>query len=737
MHRSGTSLTAQLAEKAGCRLPDDLMPGHSLDNPAGYFESRAVATINNQFLAAIGSHWKDPGALPPDAFGGEAAESARNAIDEFLKRYPEVDLLLKDPRISRLCPLWIPVLKRHFPRICTILVVRHPDQVYRSLKRRAEHAPIAAAAITSVVHSDLLWWRYTLEALYHTQDLPPLILGFEDLISSPERILSLIRKQIDPTAADQEDCTTVDIREPMSTSGPTPERSLPWYRFVIGSHRIFLEGGDREFISHAYQWSRLRVPLGDWPGDTPGGDPGIFVDGLAKELSGSIHIPAFSCIGGPGEYPFSVSSRQMSGSGRADSLDSGLSLNDGQGHVPACTVEPANNPPDPSNPVGKSLNDQDAGQRRDQDHGLLHRFPFVHSQGTSIDYCFVSPDPSTRGHIYRVKNPTDALLRDGYSACWLRPGRSSGIGTVIDRARCVIFHRCPDSPELRWMVDKARRSGGILCYDIDDYIFSPAALSDGTIPFALDFPPEKQREWLDRIRLYESAMATADIIVTPTNTLSRLAVDHFSRPAVTIPNCFSPENLALSSYWRNSNRRDPGIIRIGYASGTGTHDRDFSIVAGVLDHLLETDPRVRVRIIGPLDSGLNSRSAERVERRPLVRHIDLAQELSAFDINIIPLIDSPFCGAKSPLKYFEASLVGVPTIASHNSTYAELIEPGSDGMLADSESAWDACLARLLDDPALRNSLAEKAFEKSMRTFSIDRNIQRYVSLLSEQAGIT
>lgn len=88
-------------------------------------------------------------------------------------------------------------------------------------------------------------------------------------------------------------------------------------------------------------------------------------------------------------------------------------------------------------------------------------------------------------------------------------------------------------------------------------------------------------------------------------------------------------------------------VRIGYASGTPTHDADFGEIRPVVQRLLSEDPRLRLRIVGTLEPALNSPSAiAQVEHRSLVRHINLAQELSEFHINLAPLQSNPFVTQK-------------------------------------------------------------------------------------------
>src|SRR6202035_5617488 len=67
---------------------------------------------------------------------------------------------------------------------------------------------------------------------------------------------------------------------------------------------------------------------------------------------------------------------------------------------------------------------------------------------------------------------------------------------------------------------------------------------------------------------------------------------------------------------------------------------------------------------------------------------ELPDELARFDINIAPLeVGNPFCEAKSELKFFEAALVEVCTVASPTGPLQRAIREGETGKLADTVDA--------------------------------------------------
>ena len=76
------------------------------------------------------------------------------------------------------------------------------------------------------------------------------------------------------------------------------------------------------------------------------------------------------------------------------------------------------------------------------------------------------------------------------------------------------------------------------------------------------------------------------------------------------------------------------------------------------------------------------------------------------DINLAPLEPgNPFCEAKSELKFFEAAIVGVPTIASATEPFAAAIEDGVSGLLATDTQGWRRALDLLVTSEDRRRAI--------------------------------
>jgi hypothetical protein len=183
MHRSGTSVLSALLARAGFDTPRDLMPATS-DNPHGYWESRRIVQANNSLLVAANTHWNDDSQIPANWLTSPERDvdikAIRNVIrDEYgLSR----NLLIKDPRICRLLPLWTQALSQDHITTRCILIHRHPNAVAKSLAARASSKAFAPAAICSHSRSALLWLRYTLDAEKHSRNSERFIVNYDFLL---------------------------------------------------------------------------------------------------------------------------------------------------------------------------------------------------------------------------------------------------------------------------------------------------------------------------------------------------------------------------------------------------------------------------------------------------------------------------------------------------------------------------------------------------------------------------
>ena len=137
MHRSGTSAVARALNLLGVDFGEELIgPAH--DNPRGFWEDRRIVEIHDSLLHAIGRPWDDPRPLPEGWLDLKPAREALEALGALLTRMPWSAPVrgIKDPRMSRLLPLWERLLQSLKIEFVTLLCVRDPQAVAASMLAR-------------------------------------------------------------------------------------------------------------------------------------------------------------------------------------------------------------------------------------------------------------------------------------------------------------------------------------------------------------------------------------------------------------------------------------------------------------------------------------------------------------------------------------------------------------------------------------------------------------------------
>ncbi|NDV02627.1 sulfotransferase family protein [Pseudoroseicyclus tamaricis] len=174
MHRSGTSMFTRLLSGLGADMPATLI-GASPTNPAGHWESRKIQSLNDEILAALGGHWHDWRSLPEGWETSEVTEGFREeATADLGSEFGDSALFtLKDPRICRLAPFWLSILKEQGVEVAPIIVVRHPLEVATSLEERNRlPAPVG----------HLLWLSHVLDAEAATRGMRRCIVDYAAVI---------------------------------------------------------------------------------------------------------------------------------------------------------------------------------------------------------------------------------------------------------------------------------------------------------------------------------------------------------------------------------------------------------------------------------------------------------------------------------------------------------------------------------------------------------------------------
>ncbi|MDC7685174.1 hypothetical protein PQU92_17965 [Asticcacaulis sp. BYS171W] len=183
MHRSGTSALAGALSILGAHLPKNLMEAND-DNKKGFFESVPIMHLNDRILQSYGSKWDCWKELEVDE-RNPAGKAAVKRIQKVIESEfsGQSLLLIKDPRVCRIVPLWTAALDEMGYGVKFILPIRNPLEVAASLNKRNG---------ISATKGQLLWLRHVLDAERYTRSLPRKFLLWDDVCQNWRReILSV------------------------------------------------------------------------------------------------------------------------------------------------------------------------------------------------------------------------------------------------------------------------------------------------------------------------------------------------------------------------------------------------------------------------------------------------------------------------------------------------------------------------------------------------------------------
>lgn len=206
MHRSGTSALSGLLHSCGYALPQNLATADK-NNQKGYFESREFWGINDDIFAELGTRWDDWNTAPIDTLNADRRSHYRNRMQTVLQQEftdAASHVLIKDPRMCRLLPLWLDALQELGWSVNIVLTCRHPNEVASSLQRRDGLSP---------GFSFLMWLHYVLEAERSSRGLTRCFSSYDQVMAMGLTLIPEIHKrlQLPPPALAETSTSAADF----------------------------------------------------------------------------------------------------------------------------------------------------------------------------------------------------------------------------------------------------------------------------------------------------------------------------------------------------------------------------------------------------------------------------------------------------------------------------------------------------------------------------------------------
>jgi glycosyltransferase involved in cell wall biosynthesis len=291
---------------------------------------------------------------------------------------------------------------------------------------------------------------------------------------------------------------------------------------------------------------------------------------------------------------------------------------------------------------------------------------------------------------------------------------------ALRRHRVLYLYRVQATQVVLWLIRLARLARIPVVFDTDDITWGEEVLD---FCYVHDhFSPEEIEQLVRSLRGLKRVMQSVDYFVLSTDYLARLVKSEFGKPVWVNQNAFSRELHRLSDpFYLKKIAGDfrPESAILGYFSGwPKDHQEDFESIAEPLARLLSDRPNAQLKVFGYLDLGeFLTRFPGRVSQHPFVEWQQLPELISTVDISLAPLVDNPHRRSKSSIKYIEAALVGVPTVATDLEPYRS-IQHRKTGFLASNNEQWYKTLIELVDSPGLRRAMGIAAHDSVVQSDS-------------------
>lgn len=354
--------------------------------------------------------------------------------------------------------------------------------------------------------------------------------------------------------------------------------------------------------------------------------------------------------------------------------------------------------------------------------------------GGKLSIVFLSGEPATPGHKYRIDCLRACLPGQTYAVECVRFGIDDLESALLQDPRpdLLWIWRLPMTDAVSGLLGELKASGTRIHYDVDDLMINPdlaqTKLIDGIRSMGL-----REEEVRNFYRRHLDMLLFADHASAPTHPLCAQML-YFQPQVWMVPNTFTADDLVKSRKARRQKKPD-GLFRMGYASGSRTHQKDFAGILPGICSILAKFPQARL-VVYPMTLLLEeypelAAFEAQIEKRDMVPVEDLVYEYALYDVNLCPLeAGNVFCECKSQLKFFEAALCGTPTVASPTDPFARYIRHGINGFLAETPEEWAHCLESLLTRPELGPALGKAARRSVLWTFSPEHLRQSVESVL-------
>lgn len=334
-----------------------------------------------------------------------------------------------------------------------------------------------------------------------------------------------------------------------------------------------------------------------------------------------------------------------------------------------------------------------------------------------LDVLFIDGTNNSVSVRYRIINISEGLKELGYTTRVVNLATSDIASILESRPRTVVFFRTYYNDEIRFLYERFKSNGARIIYDIDDLAFNTSVVK--TVDGLRFITEAETRQYLSGIANVRRFMTMVGLCTASTDYLTSYITQDLGIEAFKVRNSIGRQYRSLG---HTSANKETSNFRISYYSGTKTHQRDFTVCSKAVLRFLSEHKNASLQVVGLFDFSefpefeAVSNQISLVDFMPF--HL-MMEDMSNANVILAPLeIDSPYCEAKSELKFFEAALSQVPCIASGTQTYTNAMDSGKYGIIANDEDDWYQGLIKIYKSKSYAKKLGKSARDYCIEEYS-------------------
>ena len=321
----------------------------------------------------------------------------------------------------------------------------------------------------------------------------------------------------------------------------------------------------------------------------------------------------------------------------------------------------------------------------------------VHSLPVDIQVLYVSVDPSSASHDYRVENQIDELEKSGIKSKWITVDELLRTQEIPPNLKTIVCWRTALDLKNIQIIKLAQSQKITIIYDTDDLTFDSNSYKIERVAGLQQIDIDEANELTGSILSLKRKQIEESNYFVGSSQLLVSKAKPLAKHTYLLPNKLPNWMVEQAEQIREQSVVGSGpygpFTKFVYPSGSNTHLDDFLSRSKVFYKFLEENPFTSLTILGFMNSSeieqLFKRLGDRFTIVDSVPHKQLLNTLKKFDVALAPLEEnSDFVRAKSAIRFFQAGILGIPTICSDEPEFREIIHPDKNGWLASNDEDW-------------------------------------------------